>query len=217
MRKYLSGRIKGQQRLWMDAHFRGDIDDQPPPPRKEKTYINKLILCSHYFVSTALDVCDNTFQPCLEQPAWSSEWRKYKSLLFFYTAITKSVFTYCRKGECWCLNTKGTHKHTHSHEVNTIYKRDISYMRDRQHVAVDNLSDFLVKINKQWENQWVKNQRQTQQPESLEINHSVFRKWHLDCKPYLFSIWYFQEIGKVFRIAHSYIVNCMNYKEKNHQ
>lgn len=44
MRKYLGGRIKGQQRLWMDAHFRGDIDDQPPPPKKEKTYIKKFIL-----------------------------------------------------------------------------------------------------------------------------------------------------------------------------
>lgn len=69
---YLRGRVKGQQRLWMEAHSRGDIDDHTCPPEKEKTCINKI---QPEFLPAVVDVCDITLKPCQEEPVWSSEQR----------------------------------------------------------------------------------------------------------------------------------------------
>lgn len=37
---HLGGRVQRQQRLWMVAGCRGDIDDEPPAPGKENPGIS---------------------------------------------------------------------------------------------------------------------------------------------------------------------------------
>lgn len=76
----------------MDASFRRHIDDQPRPPieMRKTNAINLLSVCR------ALDLCSYTFQPCLEEPVWSSEWRKRNVL---YSAITNNVCNAEAEGE----------------------------------------------------------------------------------------------------------------------
>lgn len=53
------------------------------------------------------------------------------------------------------------------------------------------------------------------QPESAKINYHQINVFEMQILQDLFSIWYFQEISKVFGICHPHVVNCEKNKNKN--
>lgn len=110
----------------MDASFRRHIDDQPRPPMEVRRQ-RLSIICLHagLWIAAALPF----------NHAWKNQSGHLsggKSVL--YSAITKNV----------CRDRRGDRVL----QSRTFIILPLSYLRDRQHVAVDNLSDFLVIRNK---------------------------------------------------------------------
>ena len=98
--------------------------------------INKYILCSHYFIS-AINIWSFVTIP------FNHEWENQSGHLR-EDNMNNYLFFYAGEKTKLCSDT--VEKVTE--QIQRKYS-EISHLSDRQHVTVDNLSDFLVSTNTQ--------------------------------------------------------------------